>query len=506
MVIKDWLQGIRCQVLQGSLDAKVKEVIYDSRKACPGAVFVCIKGANVDSHLFCSQVYKAGVRVFILERPLSLPEDTTAILVENGREALAFLSAARFGFPARKMVMIGITGTKGKTTTAHMIRTILEACGQKAGMIGTNGVSYAGLHFPTVNTTPESYLLHQYFSQMAEAGCKYLVMEVSSQAFKMHRTDGIIFDYGVFTNISPDHIGPNEHEDFEEYLYCKSMLFKQSRAGIINQDDEHAEKIASLALCPLMFYGIEKKADLWAEQIHYVTESKEGFVGLEFFVKGRYPAKIRLNMPGRFNVANALAAISVCSFFDLPKEKVCHALERIKVNGRMEIAYTSDWCTVIIDYAHNAVSMESLLNTLRSYHPARLVVVFGCGGNRSKDRRYAMGEMAGKLADFSILTADNSRYEQVEDILSDIKKSIEPTKGKYIEIPDRREAITYAVAHAEKGDMIAIIGKGHEDYQEINGVRTHFLDREVVDEAVKELQAKQESKRMERKDGRNSCL
>lgn len=488
MTVKDWLGELAYQVLQGDLEQEVKEVVYDSRKACPGSVFVCMKGARNDSHRFCGQVYEAGTRVFVTEDPVSLPEDAAVIQVENGRKALAVLSAARFGFPARKMITIGVTGTKGKTTTTHMIQAILEACGKKVGMIGTNGAYFAGISEPTRNTTPESYQLHEYFSRMVEHGCEYMVMEVSSQAFKMHRTDGICFDYGVFTNISPDHIGPDEHADYEEYLSCKSMIFKQCRVGIANRDEADVMKAAGKASCPICTYSIRQQADVMAGKIHYVSE--DGFVGLEFPVSGRYEAQVRVNIPGTFNAANAMAAISVCSFLDLPKERVCHAMEHLKVNGRMELAYASADCKVIIDYAHNALSMENLLRTLRDYHPARLVVVFGCGGNRSKDRRYTMGEMAGKMADFSIITADNSRYEKVEDIIADIKSRLIPTGGKYMEIPDRREAITYAITHAQKGDMIAIIGKGHEDYQEVNGVRTHFLDREVVEDVLRELEKK----------------
>ncbi len=482
MMFKDWLEDIRCQVLQGSLEVQVSEVVYDSRKACPGAVFVCMAGSRVDSHEFCSQVYAAGVRVFVTERPIALPADATVVMVENGREALAHISAARFGFPDRKMVTIGVTGTKGKTTPTHMIKTILEACGKKVGMIGTNGGYFPGTFEPTRNTTPESYQLHQYFSRMLEAGCEYMVMEVSSQAVKMHRTDGILFSYGIFINISPDHIGPDEHENFEEYFHCKSMIFKQCLTGIANQDDELVMKAAKHGLCPVYAYSLMHPADFQAENIRYLAE--KDFVGLEFAMKGKVSGTVRVGLPGKFNVSNAMAALSVCSLLGLPANTLTAALEKIHVDGRMEIAFASEDYKVIIDYAHNAVSMESLLNTLRDYHPKRLVVVFGCGGNRAKERRYAMGETAGKLADFSILTADNSRFEKVEDILSDIKSALIPTGGEYVEIPDRREAIRYAVTHAEKGDMIAVIGKGHEDYQEVNGVRTHFLDREVIEEVL----------------------
>lgn len=512
MVLRDWLKGLEYTLVQGSLDAEVTEVVYDSRKAAPAAVFICMTGTRVDSHCFVPDVLKAGVRVFITERDIDrelkasgLPEEelacVTVLRTEDSRRALALTSAARFGYPAEKMITIGVTGTKGKTTTTHMIKAILEAAGRKVGLIGTTGVVIGDSVTPTLNTTPESWQLHQAFAQMAEAGCEYMIMEVSSQGVKMHRVDGIAFDYGIFTNISPDHIGPDEHADFEEYLYCKSRLLNMCKVGLVNRNDSHFEAIIKDASCRLYTYSVREEgtgeagrmesgeagcpADFTASNIRYV--SQPDFVGTEFDVKGQYEMDVRLGIPGLFNVDNALAAVSVCSFLGLPKEQVCHALEHIRVNGRMEIVHTSARCSVLVDYAHNAVSMESLLSTLRRYHPKRLVVVFGCGGNRSKERRYSMGEIGGRLADLSIVTADNSRYEKVEDIIADIRGSIEKTGGQFIEIPDRREAIEYSITHALPGDMIAVIGKGHEDYQEINGVRHHFLDREVIEEAVNKL-------------------
>ncbi|CUX66751.1 UDP-N-acetylmuramoyl-L-alanyl-D-glutamate--L-lysine ligase [Clostridium sp. C105KSO15] len=483
MKFREWLKDLKYEVLQGSLDVEAEDVIYDSRKARKGAVFVCMKGTRTDSHEFIPEVVNAGVEILVVEQRIKIPNGVTAILVDHAREALALLSAARFGYPAEKMVTIGVTGTKGKTTTTHMIKTILEACGKKVGMIGTTGIVIGQEVTPTMNTTPESYELHHAFSRMVEAGCEYMVMEVSSQAFKMHRVDGICFDYGLFTNISPDHIGPDEHQDFEEYLFYKSRIFCCSKVGIMNGDDEHWEEVVKDASCKLYSFSMDKNGtDFKAEDIRYIAQPD--FVGLEFDIKGTCELSVRVNIPGRFNVANALAAVSVLSFLDLPKDSICHGLEHLNVNGRMEIVYASEKCTVIVDYAHNAVSMESLLSTLRDYHPKRLVCVFGCGGNRSKDRRITMGDSAGRLADFTIITADNSRYEKTEDIIADIRRSLEKTGGKYIEIPDRREAIRYSIIHAEPGDMIAIIGKGHEDYQEMNGVRHHFSDREEVLKAV----------------------
>lgn len=485
MKIRDWLEDLDYKLQQGDLDADVEEVIYDSRRAVPGAVFVCMKGTKVDSHDFIPQILEHGVKVLVVEKEVEAPKQVTVLRVKDGREALAKLSAARFGYPARKMTMFGVTGTKGKTTSTHMIKAILEAGGQKTGMIGTNGVYLGSEHYPTRNTTPESYDLHRYFAQMVEAGCNCCVMEVSSQALKMHRVDGIFFDYAVFTNISPDHIGPDEHENFEEYLYYKKQIFHQCREALVNCDDEHFSEIIKDIPCRLYRFGMKEKADYEAGAVSYVSEPD--FVGLEFDIRGRSEISMRVGIPGEFNVYNALAAAAVCALAGVPEEKIGHALEHIRIDGRMEIVYTSPKFCVIVDYAHNAVSMESLLLTLREYHPKRLVCVFGCGGNRSKDRRYSMGKSAGELADFSILTADNSRFEKVEDIIADIRSSIEKTGGSFIEIPDRREAIEYSMLHAQQGDMIAVIGKGHEDYQEIEGVRHPFLDRAVVADTVKKL-------------------
>jgi UDP-N-acetylmuramoyl-L-alanyl-D-glutamate--2,6-diaminopimelate ligase len=491
MLLKEWLGELNYTLLQGSLNEEVNDVVFDSRKAGPGALFVCISGTKTDSHAFIPQVLSAGVKVLVVEKPVSVPLDVTVLLAEQGREALALLSAARFGYPARELLMIGITGTKGKTTTAHMVRALLEAAGKKTGIIGTNGVGIGEKHYDTVNTTPESYELHRYFREMAEAGCECCVMEVSSQALKMCRVKGIVYDYAIFTNLSRDHIGENEHKDFEEYLFYKKQIFGQSRLGLVNVDDMHLEQITEGICCPWEGYGLDHEAKYQAKGIHFVSEPD--FVGLEFEIcieeKGKQDfIPVRVNIPGRFNVNNALAAAAVCLKAGVSKEVVCHGLEHLKLDGRMEIVYSSKKCCVIVDYAHNEVSMESLLSALREYQPKRLVCVFGCGGNRSKDRRYSMGEIAGKMADFSIITADNSRYEKVEDILADIRGSIEKTGGAFVEIPDRKEAIAYSLAHAQEGDMIAVIGKGHENYQEIEGVRYPFLDREVIRQAAKGLE------------------
>ncbi|MCI8455284.1 MAG: UDP-N-acetylmuramoyl-L-alanyl-D-glutamate--2,6-diaminopimelate ligase [Lachnospiraceae bacterium] len=499
MRIGDWLAGTDCVLLQGSLDTWVEEVVYDSRKACPASVFVCIKGSTKDSHSFIPEALAAGCKVLVVERNVSVPSDVTVLHTVNGRLALALLSAARFGHPAKRLVTIGITGTKGKTTTSYMLKKLLEAAGKKVGLIGTNGAVIGDERFPTANTTPESYVVQEYFARMADAGCDCVVMEVSSQALMLHRVGGIRFDYGLFTNLSPDHIGPKEHESFEEYLYYKSRLLTVCRTGVVNRLADHYDEIVKDADCQLHTYallddGMQAEADLMGSQICYASD--HAFVGVEFLLHGKASERVRVGMPGRFNADNALAALAVCGLVledegadEAVRGRVLSALETIRVDGRMEIAYVSKKCSVIVDYAHNAVSMESLLMTLRDYHPKRLVCVFGCGGNRARERRYSMGEIGGRLADLCILTADNPRFEKNEDIIKDIETGIAPTGGRYLVIPDRREAIFYALRHAEDKDMIAVIGKGHEDYQEIEGVRHHFLDREVVEEAAKEIRA-----------------
>ena len=482
MKLKELLGRTEYTLLQGSLDEEITDLVFDSRRVTEGCVFFCLSGTKVDGHRFIPDALEKGAAALVVEKEMSLPPGITAVKVENSRVALARMSAAYFGYPAEEMVTIGITGTKGKTTTSHMVKKILECAGKKVGLIGTNGVYIGENHYPTVNTTPESYELHKYFRQMVKEGCQYMVMEVSSQGLKMNRVEGFLFDYGVFTNISPDHIGPGEHENFEEYLACKGKLFNRCRHGIVNRDDPHWREIIKGHTCDIRTFSLKEGGDFQGEDVHYVKEGR--FMGTAFTVKGTSPCHIRVNMPGLFNASNALAAYSATADFSLPKSAIAYGLEHCYVDGRMELVYSSDQFSVIVDYAHNAVSMESLLKTLRDYKPKRLVCVFGCGGNRSKLRRYEMGEIGGRFADLSVITADNSRWEKVEDILADIKTGLKKTDGAFLEIPDRREAICYCIQNAQKGDMIVIIGKGHEDYQEVEGVRTHFLDREEVQKAL----------------------
>ncbi|MCI8401735.1 MAG: UDP-N-acetylmuramoyl-L-alanyl-D-glutamate--2,6-diaminopimelate ligase [Lachnospiraceae bacterium] len=492
MILADILGRTEYRLAQGSEETRVTGLAIDSRQVSEGGLFVALTGSRTDGHEYIPQAVKAGAAVIVAERMTETPDTVTYVLVEDSRAALAKISAAWYGDPAKKLTVIGITGTKGKTTTAAMVRQILEAAGKKTGLIGTNGAFIDGKHYPTVNTTPESCEVQRLFRCMADSGCEYAVMEVSSQGLMTHRVDGFRFDYGIFTNISPDHIGPGEHEDFAQYLEYKSQLLRRSLVGIVNQDDAHYDEVVKNAGCRLVTFGMNHPADWTADHVDYLT--RHGFMGIGFHLSGRDSFSVEVNIPGLFNVYNAMAAIALCETMGIGREPMLRALRTVTVDGRMEIVYASQKLAVLVDYAHNAVSMESLLDTLRSYDPGRLVCVFGCGGNRSKLRRYEMGEIGGKKADLSIITADNSRWEKVEDIMADIRTGMDKTGGKFVEIPDRRDAIFYSIEHAREGDIIAVIGKGHEDYQEICGVRSRFLDREEVEAALEKFGYRQKIK------------
>ena len=485
-------EKIKYECLQGSMDAEVRDIIYDSRKIAKETMFVCMVGAVTDGHKYIPDAIDKGASVIVLEREeeaAQIPENITVLKVASARLALALMSAALFDHPARKLVTIGLTGTKGKTTTTYMIKKVLEMAGKKVGLIGTIGAMIGEEHLPSKNTTPESYELHRMFAAMVEAGCEYVVMEVSSQGLKLDRTAGILFDYGIFTNLSPDHIGPGEHASFAEYLYCKSRLLRQCQAGIVNRDDRNTEKILFGHTCDIETFSVlgengvdapGQKADIVAERITF--SMKEGRLYSHFFTDGK--EEFLLQMPGIFNVSNALAAILVARHFKIAQDVVKDALQRQTVPGRCENVRISDKFVFLVDYAHNEMSLRNLLGTLRGFDPGRLVVIFGCGGNRSKLRRGRMGETAGRLADFTILTSDNPRWEDPELILDDIESGIKGTSGAYIRIADRRAAVAYAFDHAREGDIIVLAGKGHEDYQEIGGVRYPMEDKELVKKAA----------------------
>ena len=482
MVLAALLEKLEYELVSGSEDMQIENVVYDSRKVTEGSLFICIEGGTADGHTFIPDVVKKGAKALIVTKDVSgfLPADAdvTVIRVKDSRYALAFVSAAYFGHPAEKLKVIGITGTKGKTTTTYLVKSILEHAGHKVGLVGTIEAVIGQEHIPANNTTPESYVLQEYFAKMVEAGCDTVVMEVSSQGLMLHRTQGFVFDYGIFTNIEPDHIGPLEHKDFADYMHCKGLLFRQCRVGIVNCDDAHYQDVIRDHTCKIETFGFAENADYRAQDLKLISGA--GFLGIDFKARGKVNLDIELHAPGRFSVYNALCAIAICNHFGVTADEVKEALLQAHVKGRIELVKVSDDFTLMIDYAHNAMALESLLTTLREYKPKRLVCLFGCGGNRSKLRRYEMGEVSGKLADLTVITSDNPRNEEPQAIIDDIKVGISKTDGKYVEIIDRKEAIAYVIRHGQPGDVIVLAGKGHEDYQEIKGKKYPMDERDII--------------------------
>ena len=484
MILAKLLEKTEYEVLRGSTDIEITEIVNDSRKVKKGCVFPCIRGAAFDGHKFAAEVASKGAAAIVAEEDVEVPDGVTVILVKDSRIAMARMACAWFDYPAEKLKMIGITGTKGKTTTTYMVKSILESAGHKVGLIGTIETLIGSTRVPSANTTPESLLLQEFLAKMVKAGCDAVVMEVSSQALMLHRVEGITFDIGVFTNISADHIGPAEHSSFEDYMECKSRLFGMCETGIFNGDDIHLGRIMEGHTCSVETFGLKNTNDLYADGIELVY--RPGYLGTKFCVRCEDDYEVTTDIPGKFSVYNSLCAIAVCRHFGVTKDQMQSALADVKVKGRVEMVKVSDDFILMIDYAHNAMALESILSTLREYHPSRIVCVFGCGGNRARSRRYEMGEVSGRHADFTILTSDNPRYEDPEAILDDIEIGMKRTKGKYIRIADRRDAIAYAIHNGLPGDVIVLAGKGHEDYQEICGKKYPMDERVLIADILAE--------------------
>lgn len=488
LLLKDLLQKFDYDILQGNDEIQINHLQNDSRKVGADDVFVCIKGAGFDGHNFINDVCSKGATAVIVQDDVKAPKGVTVIKVENTRLALACMSADYFGNPAEKLITVGITGTKGKTTTTYMVRSVLESVGIKTGLIGTIETIIDDEVIPAKNTTPESYVVQETFAKMVEAGCKCVVMEVSSQGLMLNRVSGFTFDYGIFTNLEPDHIGPNEHKDFDDYLRCKSMLLKQCRHGIVNMDADFIDKVLEGHTCDIETYGVNGDYDFKANNINLFT--KPGCLCVSYDLNGKMNFPVEIHVPGNFSVYNSLCAIAICSHFTQDIEKIQNALLNVKVKGRVEIIPISKRFTLMIDYAHNAMSLESLLTSLKQYNPKRLVTLFGCGGNRARDRRFEMGEVSSKLSDFTIVTSDNPRFEEPVDIINDILIGVHKADGDYVTVPDRKDAIRYAILNAQDGDVIVLAGKGHEDYQEIKGVKYPMDERVLINEIIEEDEVK----------------
>lgn len=467
-------------LLQGSLEQEISALVYDSRKVVPGSLFVCVSGTVVDGHKYIPMALEKGAAALVVEHPVEAPADVAVLQVENGRRALAELSAAWFGYPDQELTTVAVTGTKGKTTTTYMIHDILEKSGRKPGLIGTVEIITGKERIPAEHTTPESYMIHQYLREMVDNGCDSVIMEVSSQALKLDRTAGIQFDYGIFTNLSPDHISPLEHASMEEYAGCKAMLFRQCKLGLFNADSDAAAVMMNGCTCKVQTFAVRAKADWQAVAI------PQGRKGVELQMISPEQETLFVDLPGEFSAYNALAALSLCRNMGVSPTDIAKALATVHVPGRTERLPLPNGSEVMIDYAHNAVSLESLLKALRPCVEGRMICVFGCGGNRARDRRFEMGAVSAKLADVTVVTSDNPRDEEPMDIIHDIETGVRNAGGTCTTIPDRKEAIRWAISHAQPEDLVILAGKGHELGQEIKGVIHPMDERTLVAEVLAE--------------------
>ena len=487
MKLKEMLVGLEGLKVKGDLEQEIQGIESNSKKIEKGFLFIAINGFDVDQYIG-GAIEKGATAVMVEEgcdlKALAIPEGITIVMARNTREALAICSSNFYGNPSRKFKLIGVTGTKGKTTTTFMIKEILEKAGKKVGLIGTIATYINGKKVKESDrTTPESLELQRDFAQMAEAGVEAVVMEVSSQSLKLHRVDGCEFDIVVFTNFSEDHISPKEHPDMEDYFQSKLKLFQMCKTGISNADDLYGAKMPKLfPESNIITYGIDNFANVLAKDIT-ITNS---YVDFKVKVTDRNE-RVKTGIPGRFSVYNSLAAICVAQKFGVTPEAVKEALVEVKVPGRSEMVTNKREIPIMIDYAHSPESLENILQAVKSYTRGKVISVFGCGGDRDSGKRPIMGEISGRIADFTFITSDNPRTEEPEKIVEQIEEGMKKTKGKYKVVVDRTEAIKQAIQMANKRDIIVLAGKGHEPYQEINGVKHPFDERIIVNEIIESL-------------------
>jgi UDP-N-acetylmuramoyl-L-alanyl-D-glutamate--2,6-diaminopimelate ligase len=481
MKLSEILRGLEYSVVQGNIDLNISEVQYDSRKVKKEDLFVCIEGFNVDGHKYVNSAVKNGAAAIVCSKDLEDSLNCTVIKVKDTREALAVISNNFYKNAAETIKLIGITGTNGKTTSTYMIKSILEHAGYNVGLIGTIANYIGNEKIKSERTTPESLELHELFNKMKEKGVDYCVMEVSSHSLSLNRVYGLNFSQAIFTNLTQDHL--DFHKTFENYYKAKLKLFKNAKSSIINVDDMYGRRMLKdiPQASDILTYSLES-GDLIAKNIMNHSRGAE----FDLYYKNDY-IHIQLSIPGRYNVYNALCSAGACIKEGISLEKIKEGLEKVVVLGRCEIA-TKDYnlgFDVIIDYAHTPDGLENILKTAREFTKGRLISVFGCGGDRDKTKRPIMGRIGSELSDIAIITSDNPRTEDPMLILKDIVNGIE--KDNYILIENRKEAIKKAMEIAEKGDVIVVAGKGHEDYQILKDKVIHFDEREVIRDIIKEL-------------------
>ena len=496
MNLKNMLVGLEGLKVKGNLDTEITGVESNSKNVKEGFLFVAIKGFSTDGHEFIQKAIENGAKAIIVQEDCDLNilkslKDTVIIMAKDTREALAIVSANFYDNPSKKFKLIGVTGTKGKTTTTFMIKEILEKAGKNVGLIGTIAIYINGKKMKDSDrTTPESLELQQIFSKMVEQGVEVVVMEVSSQSLKLHRVDGCDFDYVLFTNFSEDHISPNEHPNMKDYFESKLKLFKMCKNGIVNTDDLHGAKIPGMfPENNIVTYGIDNFANVLAKDIT-ITNS---YVDFKVKITDRNE-RVKTGIPGRFSVYNSLAAICVAQKFGISPEVIKEALAEVRVPGRSELVDNKKEIPIMIDYAHSPESLENILQAVKSYTRGKVISVFGCGGDRDSGKRPIMGEISGRIADYTFITSDNPRTEDPQKIVDQIEVGIKKTKGNYQVIVDRTEAITEAIKMATKRDIIVLAGKGHEPYQEINGVKHPYDERVIVKEIIEKLDEEKKSK------------
>ena len=484
MKLSEILKGVEDIEIKGSTELDVPGVAYDSRKVNAGDMFVAVIGFKTDGHEYIESAIQNGAKVIVMEEGRydigMIPDGITIVLSKDTRKLLPRVACNFYDNPTREFKVIGVTGTKGKTTTTYMIKSILEHAGKKVGLIGTIANYLGDRCIEAERTTPESLDLQRMFREMADNNVDVAVMEVSSHSLALDRVWGIDFDLGIFTNLTQDQM--DFHKTFDNYLEAKAKLFTMCKEGFVNCDDMYARKLMNLATCPITTYGIDNNPFVSARDI-IITNSYSDFK-MPF---NKVIQRIKVGIPGRFTVYNALAAICVCIKLGCSVEDVPEGLEKVKVPGRSEVVPTTRNFTVIVDYAHTPDSLENILKASKVYTKGKVICVFGCGGDRDTAKRPMMGEIAGKLAAYTVITSDNPRTEKPEEIIRQIEDGMKKTNGKYKVIVDRKKAIEHALRQAGKGDLVLIAGKGHETYQEINGEKHHFDDREVVNEIIAKL-------------------
>ena len=472
MKLGELLQGISVLELHADPEAEISGVSYDSRQTKAGGLFVAVTGYETDGHRFIPMARERGaVCVLCQERPEG---DGPYVLVSDSRAALARLGRNWFGDPAASMTMVGVTGTNGKTTTTYLLKDVLEKClGAKVGLIGTNQNMIGDEILHTERTTPESFELQALFRAMADGGCTHVVMEVSSHALCLQRVAGIRFAAGLFTNLSQDHL--DFHGTMENYCDAKALLFRQSEQGVYNADDPWAARVTKDASCPLLSFG-EKAGDMRADNIRLAVD------GVSFdAVYGGETVPVRVDIPGGFTVYNALGVLATAKALGVPLRDSARVLAESRgVKGRVEVVPVPWDYTVLIDYAVTPDAIENVLTTVRGFAKGRVVILFGCGGDRDRTKRPKMGRIAALLADFVVVTSDNPRTEDPEFIISEILPGLEGTSTPYVVEPDRVKAIRYALDHALPDDVIILAGKGHETYQIVGHEKRHLDEREVV--------------------------